>query len=410
MRRLGIVCVLSLVLTLAATPLAFAESVTLRLALRAIPGELEAYKELVAQFEAENPDIRVEIENSGSAEFNEKLLLQYASGVAPDVIYIHYTTAPIVIKRGMLMDLTQFIERDQYSLDDFFPATMEQLSPDDDTLFGLPRETTSAGVFYNMDHFDQAGLPYPDGSWTYDDLAPLARRLTRDVDGDGAIDQFGIRAPWGWNHRPTILWSWGGRFFDENGQFAMHEPEGVAAMQWIADLVYEHEVATIVWGDRFSKGRSSIEFMNSWHVQDNINNTFRWDATEIPVGPAGRYSRNASGAHGIISSTAHPEEAWRLVQFLSSTDGLAKLAGSGSIMPARRSAVFSSGFLEGPPANRWVFVNALEYAKVDTLPEEVVTALDGILDPVWKGKQPAAIALEEAVPVINALMAELSGR
>jgi len=46
-------------------------------------------------------------------------------------------------------------------------------------------------MFYNKKLFDQAGISYPSGDWTWEDFLAIAQKLTRDLDGDGATDQFG---------------------------------------------------------------------------------------------------------------------------------------------------------------------------------------------------------------------------
>ena len=46
------------------------------------------------------------------------------------------------------------------------------------SVYGFPRDIGLEVLYYNKDHFDAAGLSYPDDSWTWDDLLAAAETLT----------------------------------------------------------------------------------------------------------------------------------------------------------------------------------------------------------------------------------------
>ena len=73
---------------------------------------------------------------------------------------------------------------------DYYPQPMEAFTFDGE-LMCLPQNLSSLVVYYNRDLFDAAGLADPAMNWTWDDFLAAAQALTRDTDGDGAIDQFG---------------------------------------------------------------------------------------------------------------------------------------------------------------------------------------------------------------------------
>src|SRR5690625_5241152 len=237
--------------TLLLSSLGAAQDITLTLALREDIPTVQIYEQILADFEKENPGIKVDIYNVSSTVFNENIMVQVAAGIPPDVLYLHYTFFPQLMRQGLLLDLNEFIARDNYSFDDFFPPTVEQLSWKGMTGYAIPRETSSAALFYNLDMFDQAGVPHPFAGWTYDDMVDMGRKLTRDLDGDGVNDQFAIYGLTTWFHRPNVYWSFGAEILNEDGtKFRLHEPEGVAAVQWIADQHNVTGIATSTWADR----------------------------------------------------------------------------------------------------------------------------------------------------------------
>lgn len=380
-----------------------AEEVTLTIALRSGASTVAVYREILDEFEALNPGIKIAIENMSSTVFNERILLQIAGGIPPDLLYIHYTFFPELASQGFLLPLDDRIGTEGYGIDDFFPPTLEQLTWDGQ-LSALPRETSSAAIFYNQDMFDRSGVAYPGDHWTYDDMLTIARRLTRDTAGTGAIDQWGLHAPIAWYLRANIISAFGGRVLTpEANTFALHEPAGATAVQWIADLIHTHGVATTNADFSHASGRSAMEMVNFWHIPPNQDNAFNWDAAMLPAGPNGIQVRTATGGIGILSGTQYPEEAWQVLKHLSSRESQIKFSGA-TVIPARRSAAMTPEFLAGVPANRAAFIEGMQYGFVDNVPLAVNDAMDAALSSVWSGSKPATAALEEVRPVIDALL------
>ena len=95
----------------------------------------------------------------------------------------------------MLLDLSPFVERDLTPDDiaDFFPTTWEggqlQFGPKAGLRFGMPRHVNVGLLWFNKNHFDNAGLPYPTDlwsrqEWTWDTFVESAMKLTvRDATG-----------------------------------------------------------------------------------------------------------------------------------------------------------------------------------------------------------------------------------
>lgn len=388
---------------------AAAQEVTLTLALREDVPTVEVYRQLLDQFEAENPGIKVEIYNVSSTVFAENVLVQAAAGIPPDVLYIHYTFFPDLMRQGLLLDLKPYMEAEGYTLDDFFPPAVDQFTWKGETGYAIPRETSSAALFYNLDMFDKAGVQHPFPDWTWDDLVEMGKKLTQDIDGDGTKDQYAIYGLTSWFHRPNIYWSFGAEILNEDGtKFRLHEPAGVEAVQWLADLHIVEGIATSNWADRFATGRSAMEIVNFWQILGNRTNPFSWDAYALPSGPAGKVLRTATGGHGIMRGTSNPDAAWKLLKFLSSTESQAALAQLGAIIPARRSAATAPEFLDGPPANRIAFIEAIAYGRPDDVPVQVNDLMTEALAPVWTGAKPAAVALQEVQPRIDQVLAELN--
>ena len=85
-------------------------------------------------------------------------------------------------KRGLVADLTPYIERDSFDLTDFEESVLD-IYEVDGKVMGLPILTTGSFVFYNKDWFDAAGVEYPptnwdDPTWTWDAFVEKCAALT----------------------------------------------------------------------------------------------------------------------------------------------------------------------------------------------------------------------------------------
>ncbi|MBE3576602.1 MAG: sugar ABC transporter substrate-binding protein [Limnochordales bacterium] len=387
-----------------------AATVNLTFAGRMGPTELATYEKLLREYEAKNPGVKIRIENYSASEYDNKILVEMAAGTPPDVMYIHYSRFPQYAKSGALFDLTPFIERDKFDLDQFFPATRMQLKYKGKEGLGIPRETSSIVLFYNQDMFDEFGLAYPNKDWTYDTTLEVARKLSKDLNNDGTNDTWGILAPWQWFQRVNVVWAFGGSILNADyTAFTMNQAPAVKAIQWIADLIWKHKVSPQVGTSSFTftRGNVGMFYAGYWDIGYHKGNNFIWDAAMLPSGPAGRYVRTGTGGYAIPAGSKNKEEAWKLLKYLASYEAMVAIGETGVAIPAHLQAALHPSVIGGYPKNRRVFVESLQFGRIDpvtTVWNEMNAALDKALAPVWAGREDAQHALSAVEPTINALL------
>ncbi|MEO0651977.1 MAG: extracellular solute-binding protein, partial [Planctomycetota bacterium] len=147
---------------------------------------------VLRRFVEENPGIRVQRINPGdTGSFYTKLQTMLAAGTPPDVFYVGSERLAAFAELGLLEPLEPLIEADARAglsaeqrvvLEDFFPATVGAYRYDGETmgrgtLYGIPKDFTTVGFYYNRDLFDAARLPYPADDWTWDEFIAAARAL-----------------------------------------------------------------------------------------------------------------------------------------------------------------------------------------------------------------------------------------
>jgi hypothetical protein len=88
-------------------------------------------------------------------------------------------------------------------------------------------------------------VSYPQDSWNWDDFLATAKAMTRDVDGDGAIDQYGLSVDPMIIRAAPFVWQNGGELvFNPSAptRLSLDKPEAKEALQWFIDLQLVHHV------------------------------------------------------------------------------------------------------------------------------------------------------------------------
>ena len=404
--------VAALVATVTSVACAPAETQALRFSTWGSLDEIETLKPLLAEFERQNPDVPVELIHIPD-EYPHKIRLMAASRKMPDVLFMESQILPGFANRGVLRDLTPYLEADaELKRDDFYRPVMEAMSWKG-TLYGIPRDLSNLVMFYNKRLFDEAGVPYPEATWTYEDMVAKAKRLTHG-------DQFGVGfAPYPLYWLP-YLWSDGGDLFDSaRRRSTLLEPESLAALQRYRDLRFVHRVAPTEaqvgnarMSQLFAQGKLAMMVGGRWVVpgfRKKID--FPWDVAPFPRGKAGSVVDADSSGWCISATSKQPDKAWRLIRFLASKQAISAFTESGLIVPSRPDVAESKAFLGGLPASSRVFRDVIETARpTPTTPsydEIQYELLDG-LGPAWNGEAELEATLKPIVQRIDALLQEES--
>jgi raffinose/stachyose/melibiose transport system substrate-binding protein len=133
-----------------------------------------AYKELIADFEEENPDISVNAEFFNTNDYQNILKTRMSGGSGPDVYGIDFSNLPDFIRDGFAMDLTDGGE--EY-LDKLTDNALEETHryAEDGGSYNVPILLSGNGIMYNVDLFEQAGIT--EEPTTYSEFTEAADKL-----------------------------------------------------------------------------------------------------------------------------------------------------------------------------------------------------------------------------------------
>ena len=143
--------------------------------------------EIIPAFEEGHPGIEVTFENAESPDYSDKLYTQSVAGDAPDVMFVWGNVNYNLMQKGQFLQLDDYFESED--LEDFYPAKLDAHLLDG-KLYGMPKYVSTAAMAYNKDILDEAGVEYPDGTWTWDDYQ-VAYEATTERDDSGDIVQWG---------------------------------------------------------------------------------------------------------------------------------------------------------------------------------------------------------------------------
>lgn len=322
--------------------------------------------EAAKEFEKAYPDIKVDIELVVYQMYVQKLLTSSAANVSVgDLIMLEDWFAQDLLERDYLINLNDFV-RNEIDTSQLFTLAFKDYINSKGELIGIPIALISTVLFYNKDLFDAAKIPYPDSTWTYDDLLSTAIKLTKDTDGDGTTDQWGIQL----NYSPlldAILYSFGGGVLTpDKSRSYFDDPKSISGLKYFIDLHRTYKVApapdpaTMNNTVPFLTGKFAMVMLPDFKTKFR-GLKFKWDFSYTPLGPAGRKSLRFSQAFGIPKDSKNQKEAliflkWLLTSLPSKYANFAE-----GLLPINKKLANSDQYLnDEPKCNRKILLDIQE--------------------------------------------------
>lgn len=281
------------------------------------------------------------------AEYNTKLSLELQGNAAPDIYWVLETAAPAFIESGLLAPLNDALAA--YDVDDFSEPAME-LWKKGDTIYAVPFSTSPFFILYNEDLFTAAGAKtpkqlYEEGNWTWDTFREVSKQIKdntgvwayQTVDGQG----YDARVL---QNLISIIRSYGGDAWTDDGEILINAPESVAAVQLFHDMVYV-DGSVVPPGDQsdFFAGAAAMTVGQVSRVSKLVESGFNWGIAPMPAGPEGDVPVIGQAAIGVNSKGKQVELASELAAYMTCESAVARMAGIWP--PARKSVLESEEFL-----------------------------------------------------------------
>ncbi len=227
-------------------------------------------------------------------QYWQKIQLQYAAQKPFDIYYwdvqayAHYKKG-LIFNEQPVIDSTPMVDTAAYPTKLYDPWRF-----DGTNLFCVPENIQSMALFYNKTHFDDAGLDYPNATWTWDQVIETAPKLQKTSGSKVTrwgldIGDYGV-----WWGIQTLAWAAGTAFVDkplEPTAFQLTDPNNVAAFKFVQDLMWDKHVAPRP-DERASIGQQNGGFQSgaysmmpggTWNIASYQQMKDDWAMTALPL-------------------------------------------------------------------------------------------------------------------------------
>jgi multiple sugar transport system substrate-binding protein len=389
--------------------------VTLKMWAMGREGELVG--QLVAGFEREHPDVRVDIQALPWSSAHEKLLTAFVGEATPDVAQLGNTWLPELAALDAFAPLDARIAASQVVRPpDYFTGIWETNSING-AVVGIPWYVDTRLLFYRRDLLEAAGYPAPPVSW------PAWREAMRAIKRRAGPSRFAILLPLDeYDQLLSFALQEDDPLLRDHGRYGNFESPGFRRalsfylglfIEQLSPMTTQMQVSN-PW-DELARGYFSFFLHGPWSIGEfrrrlPASQQDLWATAALP-GPHGPGAGIAGGASLVIfRRSAHPDQAWQLIEYLSRPDvqrAFHELTGN---LPPRRASWEGAPFASDPRV--LPFRDQLERVKpTPPVPEweRIVTEMRVITERAARRLSPATTP-DELAAIVDAAARELDRR
>jgi len=321
---------LSVAFAIAASSPGLAEPITLQLWSNS---SNPVYKDIVADFEAANPEVNVEFTPYSTNQYLQNLQVAATNRTLPDVFFegLGATLAHQFIDNGLILNLDDAAKAGGWA-DRYVPLSVDLLKWNG-SWYEVPATVLGMGIFYRKDIFEKYGIAVPT---TFEELEAAAAKLKEN---DVTPISIGGKGSWmTMRFTDALIENFGGPEFHDS----LYTKEG----DWTAEPVVRAFKVLKDWTEKgyftngflsidpgtnyvsWFQGKAAMVFEGPW--EDSVIIGQGQDMSKFgffPFPTTGK-PRLSSFAQGwmVAANTKYPDEAINLATYLTSTEVLTKFA------------------------------------------------------------------------------------
>ncbi|MEM7772243.1 MAG: sugar ABC transporter substrate-binding protein, partial [Cyanobacteria bacterium P01_A01_bin.37] len=328
------------------------------------PEFTDYFDQLIADFEAENPEITIRWVDVPWGDMQSKILTAVSAGTAPDIVNLNPDFASQLASRNAWLELDDSVPLENQQ--QYLPGVWRANALDGKT-FGLPWYLTTNVTIYNTDLLEQAGIGEP--PTTFDELATVAKQV-KDTTGKYAF--FITFVPEDSADALQSFVKMGVPLVNTDGSAAFNTPEGKAVFQYWTDLFIDgllpREVLT--QGHRraielYQAGETALlatspQFLDTVSKNAPTISAVSETAPQI-TGDTG--AKNVAAMNLVIpQSTDQPEAALQFALYVTNSENQLAFSKAANVLPSTVDSLTDSYFANVPanasPGDRARIVSA----------------------------------------------------
>lgn len=368
------------------------------------PTRTDTLKKLLAGFEKDNPNIKVDLISPPTDSADQKIQQMLQSGKGIDVVEARDITVGSFGANKWLYDMSA--DLDGWEGWDDLTENAVNYSKQDGKTYYIPYGFYGLSLFYRSDLVKDAGFDGPPASWK--DLITQSEKLN-----DPGANKFGYAFRGGANansNAVAIIEAYTADQVDKenafllsNGKTIFSAPEAQTAMDDYLELFKKGSPpSSVAWGypemvQGFSNGSTAFLLQDPEVIATIKESTSvkedQWNVAPLLVGPAGKAIQPvASAGWGIAQSSEHKPEAVKLIKYLAQGEPATTFSKENSLVPILKSAATDPFYSTGPWAayvtmteNPETYISAVQPRGVAWWTEWIKKS-DGELQRVLTGK------------------------
>ncbi|GAB6100389.1 ABC transporter substrate-binding protein [Halanaerocella petrolearia] len=240
-----------------------------------VSAHADYYQRKAKEFNKAHPefDFKLNTQSYPYDQMHDKLNIALQTGTgAPDLVDIEIGKFPGIVanSKDSLVNLTSVI--DKYR-DEIVQTRVTPYSDSSGNVYGIPTHIGTGVMYYNKELFEKAGV-LPSDIKTWQDFVEVGKKITKDTDGDGKIDQWMTGVPISdfmtFNVMSTQL---GSNIFDKKGDIILNRSENVRVLQYMQNLVHKYKIAKTIpfYDDKnvykaINDGKYAAVIMPQWYM------------------------------------------------------------------------------------------------------------------------------------------------
>lgn len=378
----------------------------------------------IADFEAQNPDVKVEpVFSGGYTDVRTAIQTTIDGGGQPPALAVMLATDLYdMVNADYVIPLDEYIggmsDGEAY-LDDFFPVFLDN-SRYDGKIWSIPFQRSDVVLYYNADLFEEAGLQPPD-SWQA--WAEAAQALT--VKEGDQVQRWGLEfsSDWPyWLFQPLAIGAGQNIVGEDDAEVFFDNPAVIEAAQFYIDLSKEYgampEGVQANWGQGptdLASGQTAMVVHSSGSLAGILEQAdFELGVMPVPGKEPGTYASVPGGGNLYIFNNVPKEQqdaAWRFIEYLTQPEVAADYSINTGYIASRQSAYDTDAmktYLEEVPqasATR----DALQYAGAELSIQnlgQVRSIFHEYLQKAFNGEMTPAEAMAAAQQDADAALAD----
>jgi len=235
--------------------------------------------EMFTQFSEANPDVAFESQGIPWDLFFQKYPTAVAAGTPPDLVIFHAAEVNQMASVGLMQPMDDFYESTGIGKDQFNDVLINTITVDGSTM-AVPFDNHGWLLWANTKVIEDAGLDPAKLPANGAEFIDWAQQVTTDVNGkhptDNGFDPENIdiwATYWTWPRFtvPSVLWQFGGGVVSDDVKTAtLNSAESTAAIQYIHDLMYTHNVmnpyqpGTPFGGEPYENNKIALWWEGTW--------------------------------------------------------------------------------------------------------------------------------------------------